>query len=302
MKLTVTQKPKNGVLGEPKALKFSMHYGDVNYDLSIEQCVQRTITIASQSQVTYPDILKVYYSLETLLMILDGQFYPVVSAFEDSIEITHSWQRRTLPSYNSADFMIGHGNVLAGFETVVNSERLLKWISLREELDIIHNMVLYCLSRVQMPKDMQCAFMAEAFEGLSELVSKRKPEIVFNQAKKGESQLKINLLTFITNYGALIFQEETKNDARILAQILVDSRNRIAHIKSKQGRVYLDGAESVMYLKKLSLMYRIVLIELLEIDESVYLTRLSSQVKLINELDTMKKFLQKLDEANDGSA
>lgn len=49
---------------------------------------------------------KVYYSLETLLMILDGQFYPVVRAFEDSIEIPHSLQRRTLPSYNSADFMI----------------------------------------------------------------------------------------------------------------------------------------------------------------------------------------------------
>lgn len=301
MKLTVTQKPKNGVFGGPKTLKFSMHYGDVNYDLSIEQCVQRTITIASQSQVTYPDILKVYYSLETLLMILEGRFYPVVSAFEDGIEITHSWQRRTLPSYKSADFMIGCGNVLAGFETVVNSERLLKWISLREELDIIHNMVLYYLSSVQMPKDMQCAFMTEAFEGLSELVSKRKPEIVFNQAKKGESQLKINLLTFITNYGALIFQEEAKNDARILAQILVDSRNRIAHIKSRQGRVYLDGAESVIYLKKMSLMYRIVLIDLLEIDESVYLTRLSSQVKLINEHDTMKKFLQKLGGESDGS-
>lgn len=81
MRLTVTQKPKNGVLSGPKALKFSMHYGAVNYDLSIEQCVQRTIMIASQSQVTYPDIQKVYYSLETLLMILDGQFYPVVSAF-----------------------------------------------------------------------------------------------------------------------------------------------------------------------------------------------------------------------------
>ena len=142
---------------------------------------------------------------------------------------------------------------------------------------------------------------AVTFEGLSELVSKRKPEIVFNQAKKGESQLKINLLTFITNYGALIFQEEAKNDARILAQILVDSRNRIAHIKSRQGRVYLDGAESVIYLKKMSLMYRIVLIDLLEIDESVYLTRLSSQVKLINEHDTMKKFLQKLGGESDGS-
>jgi hypothetical protein len=126
VKLTVTQKPKNGVFGGPKTLKFSMHYGDVNYDLSIEQCVQRTITIASQSQVTYPDILKVYYSLETLLMILEGRFYPVVSAFEDGIEITHSWQRRTLPSYNSADFMIGCGNVLAGFETSHYFQQFMK--------------------------------------------------------------------------------------------------------------------------------------------------------------------------------
>lgn len=299
MKLVVTQKPVNGILGGPKELTFSMRYGNADYELSIEQCIQRTITIASEGMVAYSDLLKVYYSLETLLMLFDGQFYPVVSAFEDDIEITQSWKKRALPSYSSADFMQGAGNVLINFESAVNADRLMKWISLREELDIIHNMVLYSLSSVQMPKDMQCAFMTEAFEGLSELVSKRKLGIVFNKAKKGESQLKINLLTFIENYGKLIFKEELKTNADILAQILVDSRNRIAHIKSKQSRIYLDGAESVMYLMKLSLLYRIVLFDLLGVDTGGDTEiRLIKHVQSINEHDAMKKFLQKLCGAN----
>lgn len=299
MKLVVTQKPENGILGGPKELTFSMRYGNADYELSIEQCIQRTITVASKGMVSYSDLLEVYYSLETLLMLFDGQFYPVVSVFEDDRESTHYWQERALSCYSSADFMQGTGNVLAYFEAVVNAERLLKWISLREELDIIHNMVLYSLSSVQMPKDMQCAFMTEAFEGLSEFVSKRKQEVVFNKAKKGESQLKINLLTFIENYGRLIFQEELKTNADILAQILVDSRNRIAHIKSKQSRIYLDGAESVMYLMKLSLLYRTVLFDILGIDTGGDTEiRLIKRVQSINEHNAMKKFLQKLGEAS----
>lgn len=46
---------------------------------------------------------------------------------------------------------------------------------------------------------------------------------------------------------------------------LKESRNRIAHIKAKQGKLFLDGKESVLYLCKLSMLYRIILFDLLEI-------------------------------------
>lgn len=296
MKLIVIQKPENGALGGPKELTFSMRYGNADYALSIEQAVQRTITIASEGITAYSDLLKVYYSLETLLMLFDGQFYPVVSAFEDDTEITQSWQKRALPSYSSADFMRGSGNVLAGFETVVNAERLLKWIALREELDIIHKMVLYCFSSVQMPKDVQCAFVIEAFKGMSTLIEKERASVTFQKDRYGHAYLKPALIYFLKEYGQFIFAEETNRNLDEFAKILANSRNRIAHIKSEQDETYLTDGEYVFYLMKLSLLYRIVIFDLLGIGAEIYEDRLLKRVQSINEHDSIANFLQKLGE------
>ena len=78
------------------------------------------------------------------------------------------------------------------------------------------------------------------------------------------------------------------------AQILVDSRNRIAHIKSKQKRRYLDGGESVMLIVKLSLLYRIALFDLLGIPTGKYSNALLSRVQAVNDHPVMKKFLSSL--------
>lgn len=294
MKLTITQKPKDGFLGGPKGNSFSICHNTVNYEININQCDGQRTTIVSSESGTYADTLDICYSLESLLMLFDGQFYPVVSVFDGDTEITQSWKQRTLPSYSSADFMIGSGNRLIDFEAVLKAELLQKWHVLKKELDLIHKMVLYCLSSVQMPKDMQCSFMVEAFEGLAELVTQRKPEIVFPKASRGDSQLQLNLLTFIPRFGSAIFEKETQRDIDKLTQILVDSRNKIAHIKSKQNRVYLDGGESVMYLMKLSLLYRVVLFNLLGIAESCYQDKLGLHVQLIDKHDVMRNFLEKL--------
>lgn len=296
MKLVVTQKPENGFLGGPKELTFSMRYGNADYELSIEQCIQRTITIASEGMVSYSDLLEVYYSLETLLMLFDGQFYPVVSAFEDDIEITQSWKKRALPSYSSADFMQGAGNVLINFESVVNADRLMKWISLREELDIIHNMVLYCFSSVQIPKDVQCAFVIEAFKGMSTIIEKERPNVKFQKDRYGHAYLKSALLYFLNEYGQSIFAEETNRNLDEFAQILANSRNRIAHIKSEQDTDYLDESLHLLYLMKLSLLYRIVILDLLGVSSEINEDCLIKRVQWINEHDAIANFLQKLGE------
>lgn len=296
MKLTITQKPKDGFLCGPKSKSFSICHNTADYEININQCDGQRTTIVSSESGTYVDTLDIYYSLESLLMLFDGQFYPVVSALDGDTEITQSWKQRALPSYISADFMIGSGNSLINFEAVLNAELFQKWHTLKEELDLIHKMVLYCLSNVQMPKDMQCAFMVEAFEGLAYLVTQRKPEIIFPKANSSDSQLRLNLLTFINQFGSAIFEKETQRDIDKLTQIFVDSRNRIAHIKSKQTRVYLDGGESVIYLMKLSLLYRVVLFSLLGIAESCYQDKLGSYVQSINEHKVTRKFLEKLEE------
>ena len=55
------------------------------------------------------------------------------------------------------------------YESVLSNDLLKRWIILRDELDLMHNMMLYCISDVQMPVDMKCAFMIEVFSGISEL-------------------------------------------------------------------------------------------------------------------------------------
>ncbi len=120
MKLTVKQRPVNGFLGGPKQVNFMLFYNSASYELAVEQLRERIITIRFSDAYGYENILGVYYSLETLLMLFDGHFYPVASAFENETEITQSWKRRELPSYHSADFVLGTENRLLAFDSVLN--------------------------------------------------------------------------------------------------------------------------------------------------------------------------------------
>ena len=111
---------------------------------------------------------------------------------------------------------------------------------------------------------------------------------------KGESKLKCYLIALFEKFGAIIFGEELAINKNTFAQILVNSRNRIAHISSKQDRVFLNGEECVMYLKKLSLLYRIIIFDHLEIPEELYKDKLSSAITSIDKNKTMTEFFGKL--------
>lgn len=79
------------------------------------------------------------------------------------------------------------------------------------------------------------------------------------------------------------------------AKILVDSRNRIAHIKSKQERRYLNGEESVLYLSKLSLLYRVILFDLLGMIEESYKGKLCRRTDALNQWQGIaSNFLEEL--------
>ena len=292
MNLSITQQPINGILGGPKHKGFAVSVNNTAYNISIDQQCQREVSISSPAG-KYEDATSIYYSLVTLLMLFDGHFYPVVNAY-DGTDITESWNKRALPSYSSADFMLGTGNKLIEFDQILDAQLLQNWCALKKELDLVHNMVLYCLSSVEMPKDMQVAFMTEAFKGVCELIHVRNPNFALPINSKNKLELKAAFLAVVDQYGLDIFKEELSRNKEGFAQVLVNSRNRIAHIKSRQNKRVLDGGESVMYLMKLSLMYRIVLFDLLGISKSVYDAALSSRVQTINNHKIMKAFFNSL--------
>ncbi len=293
MEIIVIHMPKNGFLGGPHHTCFTVQRNNIIYEIVVDQLCERKITVTSSGN-DYAGTLNTFYTLESLLMLFDGHFHPVTRAFDDKVEITQSWKERILPSYQSADFMLGAGNVLLDYENVLDSKLFEKWYALKEELDLIHKMVLYCLSDVKMPKDMQCAFMSEAFIGVTELVNKKKDDFSLPHVPKNQSKLKYYLIALIKQYGKEVFEIESSINIDKFAQILVDSRNRIAHIKSKQNRLFLDGGESVMYLSKLSLFYRIILFDLLGIPKQLYQSKLDARIHAINEHSVTKNFFTKL--------
>lgn len=111
MRLLVSQTLTNGRLGGPKKKQFFFSHECIDYEIVVEQCGERQITISSPEKNTTRNLLNVYYSLDTLLMLFDGQFYSVNRALENNQDVTHSFQCRTLPSYKSADFMIDTRNI-----------------------------------------------------------------------------------------------------------------------------------------------------------------------------------------------
>ena len=283
MKLFVSQTLENGRLGGPKEKQVSFLHDCTDYEIDIKQCGERQITISSSGTNTARNFQNVFYNLETLLMLFDGQFYSVIRAIENDKEVTESFRRRRTPNYKSADLMIGEGNQLIDFESVLSDELLMRRINLRDELDLIHNMMLYCVSSVQIPVDMKCAFMVEAFLGIGELVNVKNPNFILPSVKNGESKLEKYITALIEYYGQEIFFEECKSNKEQFAKILKDSRNRIAHIKSKQGHRFLNGKESVLYLAKLSMLYRVILFDLLGIPKETYNNNLQRRTDVLNQ-------------------
>lgn len=293
MKFVIQQGFVNGALGGPKDISFVSTFRDNIYKLIVHQDGVRAITVESASS-SYQDMLHIIYSLQTLLMLFDGRFYPTISA-NDGTDITSSWVKRELACYHSADFMTYPTNKLLEFDKVLDSQCYEKWLDLEQQLDIIHKMVLYCFSNVNMPIDMKCAFMIEAFEGLSLLVSHERAKVYqLPTVHKPESKLQKYLNKMIKAYGLQIFNLEMRVNFDKFTHILVTSRNRIAHIQEKGINTYLSGKESLVYLLKLSLLYRVVLFDLLNISSNMYDGKLRSFVSQINSWNITTQFLEKL--------
>ena len=71
----------------------------------------------------------------------------------------------------------------------------------------------------------------------------------------------------------------------------------MAHIKAKEGKKYLNGAESALYAAKLSMLYRRVFLEILGIDYSLYKKCIVKCVSVWNETPHYKEVYKNFIEA-----
>ena len=106
-------------------------------------------------------------------------------------------------------------------------------------------------------------------------------EKFFPSLEPGEktTTLKMCIDAVISKYGQDIFAEEYNANKGKFLQTLINTRNRIMHIKRNQPTdKYLSGAESILYLVKLCHLYRVVILSLLGIDYSRYQTAVVKSV------------------------
>ena len=274
--ISISQQYEKGFLGGPVEHEFEFHDKNGSYHICIEQMGVLNITITSVNPVELTALWNVFSKLDMLLMLFEGDFIPVYTAriLDNGCEIDNAelWEllNGRVGFYKSADFTIGaHSNFLS-FSKVLSSDLLALWIDILNELEILHPMVLYSMSNTGLPVDCKCAFLIEAFEALAELVAMKTSTYALPAVAPGESKLGKRLYSLMNLYGRDVFSKEIAVNQDALVGVLVASRNRIAHIKSKQGKRILSGPESVLYAVKLSYLYRIIVLTLLGIDYDEY--------------------------------
>ena len=274
------------------------------FHVKVEQSGIRKIIVTSDVDVSVFDLNAVFTRIERLLMLLDGAFIPLDELqFSESETVNESvlsssarnLEKQRLSYFSSADFCGYKINKLLSFNSILTTELFRKWEELLTELDVVHQMYLYSLSNNGVTVDVKCAFLIELAEPLVEIVKKHTNFFVSLKPGKRGTSLKVCLGALITKYGADIFRSELSNEYEKFLSAAVNSRVRIMHIKREQRGVYFDGKESILYILKMSLLYRRVLFEVLDIDEAVYR---DSLLRCISRLDTcndvLEKFLKRL--------
>ena len=121
-------------------------------------------------------------------------------------------------------------------------------------------------------------------------------------SEKEEKSLRKCLDILISKYGKEIFKKEITLYKDEFLKTLVRTRVRIMHIKKNQNKYYLNGSESLIYISKISLMYRKVIFTLLKIPENLYNSNLLKYVNILNNLNsTVEHFLVTLSNEKKGN-
>lgn len=291
----------NIILGGPHVAEFETR--DNKFFIKIEQCGYRKISIKALEETSVFELYGVFTKIERLLMIFDGQFLNLENLeFTDSSDteksmlksVGNNLMHQRLSYFKSSDLVSYKVDKLLEFEEVLNSDLYDKWEHLLEELDIAHQMYLYAMGDTKITVDVKCAFLIELSETLVELLKAYTNS--FQKLKPGNgTSLRACVKALIEEYGKDIFEREMEANEKEFLSTVINSRVRIMHIKRNQKIKYFDGNESVLYILKLSLLYRRILLEILGVEKQVYVDKLRKCVSRLNRWnDTLDKFLLRL--------
>ena len=291
----------NIILGGPHVAEFET--SDNKFFIKVEQCGYRKISIKASEDTSVFELYGVFTKIERLLMIFDGQFLNLENLeFTDSSDteksmlksVGNNLMHQRLTYFKSVDLVSYKADKLLEFDEVLSSDLYDKWEQLLEELDIAHQMYLYAMGDTKITVDVKCAFLIELAETLVEVLKVYTDS--FQKLKPGNgTSLKECVKALIEEYGKDIFEREMEANEKEFLSTMINSRVRIMHIKRNQKKKYFNGNESVLYILKLSLLYRRILLDILGVDKQVYIDKLQKCVSRLNRWnDTLDKLLLRL--------
>lgn len=225
-------------------------------------------------------------------MLFDGRFIPLVdlkftdnlnepyeSSFEaEKVRKEAFWKR--LKYFYSADYLQIDGIKLIEFQDVLTSKLFGRWLELLDELDIINQMYLYAVSDNGMPMDIPLAFITELAEPMVGILKEQKGLYEdLHPGKRGTSLLDC-LKVLANQYGSPVFDNEPNLEQ--LLKRLKENRHRMMHIKREQQHLPFDGKDCVLYINKLSLVYRRIIFDLLGITQDKYYQQLEKITLTLN--------------------
>lgn len=278
---------EHGLLSGPITSHIELNKG---YRVAIEQFGLRTITVSNVEEVDARELYVVLSRVVRLLMLFDGKFYKLKELkFSESQNDAHrlgGYAKKVINSrlsYFESHSACSTNDFICSYEDVLTSKLYDDWVELLEDLDISHQVYLYSMSANKMPVDLKVSFLIELAEPLIELVKNKTG--LYASLSPGErgTSLKMCLDALITKYGLEIFNKEIEVDYDTFLKILVNSRVRIMHIKKKQKGKYLNGNESVLYMLKISFLYRYILLSLLGVCKMEMMEHIKKAVESLND-------------------
>lgn len=290
MELIITQNNDNGMFGGPYISDFEYTYKGVLYRAIIEQGGIRKIQIGTDTIVKPVDLLIMETFLEQVLFLFDGRFYPIKTAEiidekekpEIHQNVINKYFNNRLPIYSSLDICKYSFMRLINYKDVDFKNVMIEWSKLSEELDIAFNMFRYCLSDIPMPVDCKTSSIIEMVKPIGEILEKSNDSFRIER-NKDHMPLKKALDVTIKTFGDEIFEKELSNDFQEFLKLLVNTRNKISHVKSEQGKRCLDGVQCALYIAKLSILYRKIIFMLLGIDKALYTDNIINAVKKLDD-------------------
>lgn len=253
----------------------------------IEEFGKRIITFNCEKEIEAKRLYALLQELERLLQVFDGVFLDLetieiygkesINSYNDLVE---HFKKQRLHYFSSANFISIFNDRLLKYEDILSAELFDKWEILLEELGVVNQMYLYATSSAGFTNDVKCAFLVELSESLMEIIQSEAIKLQRNPNEKGK--LKPCLRTIINYYGKNLFRNEIEFDLEKILSCLVNTRVNIMHIKINQRKPALNGRESVLYAIKMSYLYRLVILEKLEINAVLYENNLIKRVGYID--------------------